>query len=288
MSTDNAHALDRVLAETFAVARAEIFDMVKSIRFAFLVISYAFAAGIVGSALLWVNEKMDGKLLMGAAGLGESERTAIVEGLAEQGMSTYLAEAILNGDLPPMVFGVLFFSTFSIPLLMLLVGFNRISEDVSTRYTRYLLQRVHRGSYLAGKLIGHWLVSFVAIVLVHIALLSYAKINDLYDMESTIAAMPRIWFALLLLVLGYSAYTTLVSATLNPPILVLLLGAIFLMGIRVVQFFLGLMYEPLGKVWMGSWDVELYALDPIAVAIYLGYAAVFIALAHLVLRRRDL
>lgn len=288
MSTDNAHSPDRVLAETFAVARAEILDMVKSIRFAFLIVSYGFCAGLVGFLLLWINDKLDGKLLMGAAGFTVEQRTAIVEGAAQQGMSTYLVEAILNGDLPPMVFGVLVGSTFAIPLLMLLIGFNRISEDISTRYTRYLLQRVHRGSYLAGKLIGHWIVSFTALVIVHIALLAYAKVNDLYDMDSTLAAMPRIWLALAILVFGYSAYTTLVSATLNPPIVVLLLGVIGLMMIRVAQMVLGIVYEPLGKFWMGSWDVELYALDPAAVGIYLAYALVFIALAHLVLRRRDL
>ena len=57
---------------------------------------------------------------------------------------------MVKGDLPPLVLGVLFFSTFAIPWLILLVGYNRISEDVATKYTRYVLQRVHRGAYLAG------------------------------------------------------------------------------------------------------------------------------------------
>lgn len=288
MAADDAHSANRVLHETFAVARAELLDMVKSIRFAFLVVSYTFATGIVGYMLLWLNEKFEGKLLEGAAGLEAEQRTAIIEAAAQEGISRPLIDAIMNGDLPPMVFGVLVGSTFSIPLLMLLVGYNRISEDVSTHYTRYLLQRVHRGSYLAGKLLGHWLVSFLAIVLVHVGLLVYAKANGLYDMDSTFAAMPRIWFALLVLVLGYSAFTMLMSAILDPPIRVLLLGVIALMAIKVGEIMLGIFSDSLGKIWMGSWDVELYALDPIAVGIYLAYTAAFVALAHLALKKRDL
>lgn len=364
MAQSDVHSPARVAKETLAVATAEIIDMIKSIRFAFLLISYAFVAGAVGKFMLWANEKAGGRLLEGASSLTDTERTMLVDTLVEQGASKHLAEALVNGDLPPMVFGVLLFSTFAIPALMVLVGYNRVSEDVSTRYTRYLLQRVHRGSYLAGKLLGHWLVSFLAIVLVHIGLLTYAwatlgtpivkeggepnvvvswrpqnsgvmmevgkgyevkevvdaingisgvtakddegavfvtgmsedelikelegvKIAD-WDIDSTLSAMPRIWLAMLILVLAYSAYTMMASSTLNPPIIVLLLGVMGLLAIKFAAFILGIIHEPLGEIWMGSWDVKLYALDPAAVGVYLAYTVGFLAIATLVLRRRDL
>jgi hypothetical protein len=292
----DAHSPARVVQETLAVASAEIIDMIKSIRFAFLLVSYAFAAGVVGKAMIWINGKVDGKLLQGAKALSETEREMIVSSAVEQGMSSHLAEALINGDLPPLVFGVLLFSTFSIPALMLLVGYNRVSEDVSTRYTRYILQRVHRGSYLAGKLAGHWLVSFLAIVLVHIALLTYGyffefdgnvEVRDAVY-EATLAAMPRIWLAMFILVLAYSAYTMLVSSTLNPPIIVLLLGVMGLVAIKFAAFILEIIHKPLGEIWMGSWDVRLYALDPAAIGVYLAYTVGFLGLATFVLRRRDL
>lgn len=275
--------------------------MIKSIRFVFLLVSYAFAAGGVGKLMLFVNEKMDGRLLKGASDLSETERQMFIDGIVEQGVgSKHLAEAIINGDLPPLIFGVLLGSTFAIPALMLLVGYNRVSEDVSTRYTRYILQRVHRLSYLAGKLAGHWLVSFLAIVLVHIVLLTYAYFFE-FDVSSeealalrdsvysaTLGAMPRIWLAMFILVLAYSAYTMMVSSTLNPPIIVLLLGVMGLVAIKFAAFILEIIHRPLGEIWMGSWDVRLYALDPAAIGVYLAYTIGFLALAHAVLRRRDL
>jgi ABC-type transport system involved in multi-copper enzyme maturation permease subunit len=131
-----------------------------------------------------------------------------------------------------LVLGVLYFSTFAIPWLILLVGYNRISEDVQTKYTRFLLQRVHRGAYLAGKIAGHWVASLLAIIVVHSLLLAYAAATDRFDVAAVLKVMPRVWLSMALFVLAYSTFTCMVSSVLQPPFLVLLIGTMLLFTLK--------------------------------------------------------
>ena len=274
------------------MARAEAREMVLSLRALFLVLVYAVFAGGIGRLLTFLNEESGGKMWAAvehAAALPEDQRAQLIDQLAAQlGMARAVAEAIVSGDLPPLVFAVLYSSTFVLPALMFLVGFNRISEEVSSHFTRYVLQRVHRGSYLVGKVFGHWLVSFLAIVFVHLGLLIYASSVDLFDAESTWRAMPRVWAGMALFVLAYASFNAVFSSMLNPPIAALLVSLVALCGLWMAPKILGLFYAPLGRVWLGSWDTQLWALDPPAIAVYLGYSGLFLAGAYLILRRRDL
>jgi hypothetical protein len=273
--------------EALYLARAEALSMVISIRAVFLIVTYAVIAGAIGSVLLWLDGKTDGSLLKGVGALKVAPEEAIAK-LTEAGFNEHLARAMINGDLPPLVLGVLFFSTFVIPWLVLLVGYNRISEDVSTKYTRYVLQRVHRGSYLAGKIAGHWVVSILSIIVVHGLLLGYAHATDRFDVKGMMHAMPRIWLAMALFVLAYSAFTCMVSSILTPPFLVLLVGTMALFTLKFSAWIGSFFYDPIGDMWIGTWDVPLWAFDPRAVAVYVGYSLVFIGGAYLVLLRRDL
>lgn len=270
------------------MARAEAREMVLSLRAVFLVVVYAVITGGIGRGLVFLDEKLDGRL-SAIVELPPGARARIIGELAERAeVGRPLAEAVLSGDLPPLVFGVLYFSTFVLPALVLLVGYNRISEDVTRRFTRYILQRVHRGSYLAGKVFGHWLVSFLAVVVVHVGLLGYATSAGLVDAPSTWAAMPRVWLGMALLLFAYVSFNAVFSSMLNPPIAALLVGLVALCGLWGFPGFLGLFYAPLSRMWLGSWDTRLWALDPYAIAVYLGYSALFVAVAYAIFRGRDL
>lgn len=281
------HTTPGAFLEALYLARAEVTAMVVSVRAVFLVITYAVIAGAIGSVLLWLNDKTDGALLRGAEALQVAPEEMVTK-LTEAGFNPHLAQAMVSGDLPPLVLGVLFFSTFALPWLILLVGYNRISEDVNTKYTRYVLQRVHRGSFLAGKIVGHWAVSFLAVVVVHALLLVYAAATDRFDVESTLQALPRVWLAMALFVLAYSTFTCMVSSVLTPPFLVLLIGTMLLFSLKFAAWIGSFFYEPIGDAWISAWDVPLWAFDPRAVAVYAGYSLVFIGIAYLILRRRDL
>ncbi len=281
------HEPPGAVLEALFLAREEALSMVVSIRAVFLIVTYSVIAGAIGAVLLWINDKTDGNLLKTADRLKEAP-DLVIQKLTEAGLNAHLAEAMVRGDLPPLVLGVLFFSTFAIPPLILLVGYNRISEDISTKYTRFLLQRVHRGSYLAGKIVGHWLVSFLSILVVHGLLLGYAQATHRFDVGAMLHAMPRIWLAMGVFVLAYSTFTCMVSSVLTPPFLVLLVGTMLLFALKFASWIGSFIYAPLGDAWIGSWDVPLWALDPRALAVYGGYSLVFVGIAYLILRGRDL
>jgi ABC-type transport system involved in multi-copper enzyme maturation permease subunit len=287
---ETKHAPTGALWEALFLAREEAANMVVSIRAVFLVVTYAVIAGAIGTGLLWayerLNQQMGGRL--GEATDAIKQTSDLVPKLIEGGVDPALARAMVEGDLPWLVVGVLYFSTFAIPWLILLVGYNRISEDIQSKYTRFLLQRVHRGSYLAGKIVGHWLASLLAIIVVHGMLLAYAAATDRFDVVEVLKVMPRVWLSMALFVLAYSTFTCMVSSVLTPPFLVLLVGTMALFMLKFSVWIGSFFYAPIGDAWIGTWDVALWNFDPRAVAVYAGYSLVFIGLAYFVLRRRDL
>ena len=105
--SETKHAPPGALLEALYLAREEAASMLVSIRAVFLVVTYSVIAGAIGAALLWLNDKTDGNLLKGAEALKTSPELA-VEKLVEVGLNPHLAEAMVNGDLPPLVLGELF------------------------------------------------------------------------------------------------------------------------------------------------------------------------------------
>jgi hypothetical protein len=270
--------------ETLIVARYEIVSLALSVRALLLIVGYGATAGAVGAFYLWLDKTSDGKLgefTKKAADLSPDQKEQIISQVAKT-LGRPLASAIFNGDLPPLVLTVLLLSTFAIPGLVLLVGYSGIADDLSTRFARYILQRVRRPSYLFGKLVGHFVVAYVAIILVHAALLAYGTTIENFELEKTVPALPRIWGAMAFFVLGYVAFTAFFSATISPPFAAFAVGGMALVGFWILSFF-----PYVGEVWMGSWHMRLWALDPEAIGVYLAHAIVFSLLAYVGMRRRD-
>lgn len=279
------------VAGALAMARAEILEMVLSVRAAFFLLVYLAAAAFAGLAIIKVDDGTNGQLSSmqsRLSQLGEEEKAQAIEQLTKANMPEGFIEAFLDGRFPILLLGILYFSTFFLPGVILLVGFNRISGDVSSRFTRYVLQRVHRGSYLAGKIAGHFVVSFAAVVLVHAILLAVGKSQDVFGFDLIISAMPRIWVSMALFTFTYVAYAQLFSALVTQPFLSLLFGLLGLFAIRFLTFVLSFVWAPLEHVWLNDWDLELWTLQPAAVGVYLAYGVGFVALSWLVLRRKDL
>ena len=279
------------MAQAFFVARAEAADMLLSLRALFLVLTYGALTAVAGGVANWLYTKAQEQLT--EAGKTEVSlamvQEELIKGMMEQGwVEPALGEQLSSGALPVIMLLVLKATGWVLPGLILLVGFNRISGDISTRFTRYVMQRVHRGSYLAGKVAGHWLASFGAVIVVQAALLGVAYAMDVFDHELMAKAMPRIWVAMALFTLVFVTYTQMCAALFARPFVSLLLGLMLLVAFDVGTFAASLFYAPLGQLWVGDWDTRLWALDPVAIAVFLGYAAAFAAIAQLVLRKRDL
>jgi hypothetical protein len=283
-----SHAERRPIAdffrELFIVARYEIASLALSVRALLLIVGYGVTAGAVGAFYLWLDKTSEGKLsefTKKAGELSDEQKEQIVSQLAKT-VGRPLANAIFNGDLPPLVLTVLLLSTFAIPGLVLLVGYSGIADDLSTRFARYILQRVRRPSYLFGKLLGHFVVGYAAVILVHVLLLAYATTIEGFELDKVLPALPRIWAAMAFFMLGYVAFTAFFSATISPPFAAFAVG-----GLALVFFWIMSFFPYIGEVWMGSWHMRLWALDPAAIGVYLAHAVFFGVLAYLGIRMRD-
>jgi hypothetical protein len=278
-------------AAALEVFRQEVRELATSLRGLFLIVLHGGVALFAAWGLIALDRSTGGKmnlLASQAATLGASEQAAVLERVEEAGVvSTGLAKALLEARLPPLLIGVLLASTVLLPALLVLVGHDRLSDDLSSRHARYVLQRVDRFSWLAGKLLALWSLSFGAVLVGHVALLFAGLVEHADTVAACAPALPALWCGLAVSLLAYSAYVLCVSTLVQPPVLALLASLGGLALIRVVTFFLGLDAPWLGRLWMGAWDVELWLLDPVALVIHLGYAALFGGLAGLALARRD-
>jgi hypothetical protein len=223
-----------------------------------------------------------GKYEAGITALGTTEKTQAIDQAVEAGFPRAVAEAMLAGNLPPLVLFVLLASTFVIPGLIMLTGYGAIADDLHTRFSRYVLQRVRRGSYLAGKIGAHFIVSFGAVLFVHLVLLAAAQSIDNFDNDKTLHALPRIWLAMALFTLAYCTFTAIFSTTIRPPFAAFAVGVMALGVLWIIS-----KIAPFDRVWMGALDVELWALSPTAFAIIGAHVVVFSAIAWFALSKRD-
>ena len=267
--------------------------MVGSIRLVFLVVGYAgigLFAGYVWTSLDAQNEGRLTELSQQTANFTPEQRAANLQQLAEEGgpMAQMFGELLYDPALPPLAMIVLQGSSWILPLLILLVGYNRIAEDLESRYTRYIMQRVHRDSYLGGKVLGHAAVCIVAVLAVQGLWIVLASVFQLYGAERMWGATIRIWPAMVVYVLAFATYTMLVSTLFARSMLALLLGTLMLYAIWFALNVASFVWAPLGEIWLSSWYGELYRLRPVGILVFFAYTAAFLLLANTVLRRIDL
>lgn len=284
-----------LLRELLVLVTYELRALIFGLRSILFLVIYGGFGAAVGGGFSWMVRELEKQAVAKNPALAALDRQAMMAQMLrsdelreqlgpaiERFGGEALLEALARGDLPWVVLVVLLSSTFLLPGLILLVGYDRISEDLSTKFCRFVLQRVRRGTYLTGKLLGHWLVSLLAVIAVHLGLVALgATLVPDFDAGRVMAAMPSIWLGMACFTLAYSAYTMLLSTLFVPPFAALALGAIGL----VVMWFLSL--GPLNGVWMGTWDMGLWVLQPTALLVFLAHALLLFGAAHLVLSRRD-
>lgn len=267
--------------------------MLVSVRLVFLLAVYGGAGGLVGYMWESIDASNEGQLRAlseKTATLTEQERVDAMAEMVDKGGPAIemVGSVLLDPQLPPMAMLVLQITSWLLPLLILLVGYNRIAEDIERRYTRYIMQRVHRGSYLSGKIIGHALVCLAAVIVVQLVWLLLCTFFDLYGADRMWTAAPRIWLGMVVFVFAYSAYTMMVSTIFGRPMTALLLGAMGMYAVWIGVNMASFVWTPLVRLWLSAWYPALWRLDPAGYVVFLAYGLAFILMAHLVFRRGDL
>lgn len=207
-----------------------------------------------------------------------------------------IAPALTASAVPVFMWGTLAF----LPFLILLSSFDHVVTDLRSRAICYTLLRAPRGAVLMGKtlaqaalFIGVMSVSMVVLGVVAAALLSSATAGGVA------LGMLRAWVVLIPFGLCYLGIVTFASTVARQPFGALLIAFFILIGLRAAGWFGYLPLEHWSSVlrpvrWLspGSYETGLWLRgfgEPLlSSACYLAFGALFVFVANVRLRRRDL
>jgi len=285
------------IQEILLVAGYEIRALLRGPRALLILVVYGLATFAMGSAYVWVSDGIREKVTEQLSSLSESERAAVLENdeirrnvleqlgpMFERLGGAPLVKALEQDELPWIVLFVLLLSSFVIPGLLLVAGYDRIAEDLSTKYSRFVLQRLRRGTYLLGKYAGLLAVSFGVVVVVHCGLLVVGATRADLDLGAMASALPRIWLGMFMFLAAYCGFVALVSTAASSPFGALAGGGMAL----IVLWFASTFSDVVRVIWIGSNDAQLWVTDPQTLAMFAVYAAGFVGLAYARLRTKDL
>lgn len=286
-----------ILREIITVAGQEILSLLFGLRSIVVVVLYGGLVAAVGTMFLLATAQLEQKLIAQQPALAALDRSALLrEGLKsdlfdkevapvlEQFGGRRLVEAVSDGRMPFLLLVILALSSFALPGLALITGYDRLSDDLHTRYARFVLQRVRRESWVLGRIAGQSAGLWGLVVITHVLLVLLATAAaDGFEAGPVWRALPAIWLGMALFLLAYVAFVALFSALLTPPFAVLAVGGMALMGLWMLK----VAVPVVGQVWMGAWDIRLWLLDPLALVVFAVHALVLMAGAVAVLRARD-
>ena len=286
----------RLIKEVLTVAAIELRSLAVGVRAVLSFVLYGGFALIVSAGYLAFAEKIEEQVVAANPTLANLDKKLLLEEmlksdtfqqkampLLEQLGGSSFASAVAGNEVPWIVIALMLFSSLAIPGLVLVVTYDRISEDLSTKYARFVLQRVHRGSYLLGKILGQWATLLVSVMLVHLVLLGLGVVlGKKVDAGAVLAVLPKVWAAMALFILAYTAFTAVISSLVTPPFGALAAGGMGLMGLFVLKHAIPFF----GELWMGSWDTRLWFLEPTAILVYVGHAVVLGGIAFAIVRWR--
>jgi ABC-2 type transport system permease protein len=284
------------LTETWVVFSHEARRSARSAKTLVLLILYSLASVISGLIFVAASRKAQEGLatLAGGQQIPADDMVKMKMGALslffgkEEELLRYLA------DIPLVVLFFYKFALFFLPLLIALMGFDQISGELSSRSIRYVSLRARRGSLLAGKVIAQAAVLLGLTAVMNLGVFAYAAATtENFAVGAGLAAMARFWLLALVYTSTYLGLTALCSALFRTPIVSLLtsLCALFV-------FWLLAMLGKFEKLAFLSWATPshyedgLVSLEPLqalgAAGAYVLFAAAFLGLAYLALRRRDL
>ncbi len=293
-AADSRSSLGREIA---TVAGLEFSGLLRGLRALLVVVMYGGLVLAIGSSYLFVTHEIEKKLLADQPALAQVGRAELLDKFVEsedfksewaprleQYGGVRLIEAIKSGQMPILLLVVLVLSSFALPGLALIAGYDRLSEDLHTRYARFVLQRVRRESWVLGRILGQWAGLLALVIVTHVLLMVVATVaSDYFEPGPVWAALPFVWVGMALFLLAYVSFVALFSALLTPPFAVLAVGGMALMGLWLLK----VIVPVFGMVWMGAWDLRLWLLDPVAIGVFVAHAALLAGGAIAVSRARD-
>jgi len=288
----------QALSETSVIFLHELRRGVRSAKALVLLILFALASTLVCAGYVVVSKKAETALAQAAGGTEIPSETK--EQMKKEGVKYFFSDDEQQTvdwlvDVPVVV--LLFFkmTLLFLPLLALLIGFDQVSGELQSRSIRFASLRARRGSLLAGKLLSQavLLLGLTAVVNAGLFVFAVATEKDL-AVGSMLFGMIRLWLLALVYTAAYLGLAALCSSLFRTPIYSLLTGLCALFGFwllavlpRIWDSLKFLSYATPSFYERGLMSPEVWpALG--SVGAFLGFAGLFIGMAYLALRGRDL
>lgn len=200
-----------------------------------------------------------------------------------------------------------------VPLLIVLMGYDQLSGEIGPKSIRFLLVRLKRDNLILGKFASQVTIFAALLCVCTVLMVIVARLlNHDFAAQDVLVWTLRLLVASFVLAVAYLALTTLCSALVRMSALSAILNIIVLFAIWSVAFFGEIARLPgelvdnsatalarpesvLGYArYLSVWHFGQDLLHPdwvrflTAVVAHLGFALVFLGLAQLVMKRRDL
>lgn len=304
-------------SETLAIWRGETARAVRG-RFVALVVLFlmteALSLTIVGFFNAKANEQFD--QMVSAQGADPAQARAALLTQKKQFLAFFTSssddrtlEAL--SVLPLVLLFVFSLTKFFAPLLIAFMGFDQLSGELGPKSIRYLIVRVRRNSIILGKFLSQLTMLAALLTLCVLAMVVVSKaLNPDFAVGDALKWSVKLTAAMVVMGATYAGLTTLCSSLTRVSALALFFNLIVLFGF----WFIGLIgnafrvpgHPATGLEAMKSESVfgllrylapahfEQALLSPAplefatGLVAHLGFALVFLGLAELSMKRRDL
>lgn len=292
------------LEETLIIFQSEWRRTVQSARIIVLLGLYALFSGTALFLVGALVKKVEVGINTSLEGASDLQRTEALDNLRKGALGF-----LFSGDssalevlqrLPIAVLLVFKITLFFLPLYIALMGFDQISGEVAPRSMRYLTVRARRGSILVGKFFGQLSVLATVLVIIQLGVTAYAKFTySSFGWPLAAETFLRLGLASGVFSISYLALSTLCSSLVRSPAVALVLNVFALFGFVLVESIGAGLHEANPQ---GIFGVLRYfspshyssnLLHPLPAkylasgGAFVGFAMVFLGLAYLGFRRRD-
>lgn len=307
-------------AEISTIWRGEVGRALKSGRVVVLLILFLLFVGLALTIVGFFNHQINAQASqqLVAAGADSDALTEQTLAAKKQFLSFFITddEAMLESlaTLPLVLLVVFKLTVRFVPLFIALMGFDQLAGEVGPKSVRYLVVRARRSSIVLGKFLAQATIFALLLAVCTVLMVVVARIlNADFSAGQVVLWTLKLIGSSLVLALAYLALTALCSALTRQSAVSLVLNV---MGLFVIWFvaFVGevswrlpgeaaapnslamlksesaLAYLRYASVWHFGQDL----LHPqwqrflSAGVVHVGFALVFIGLALLAIRKRDL
>jgi ABC-type transport system involved in multi-copper enzyme maturation permease subunit len=146
----------------------------------------------------------------------EIKRQLLEQATGDPAFAAYLA------GIPTSLLIFLKITVWLSPLLVALLGFDAVSAELQHRTIRFWTVRTRRASYLAGKLIGLWLITGVVALALNVLAGTVALARGYVTPGELMQWGVRFWFVSFVISGAWAAVATFISSCFRTPILALM------------------------------------------------------------------